>query len=169
MKKKLLIMLSIVTVGVVFADSQNGMYAGLSTGLGTTNLNSTSQTGFNTANDLAYRVDLGSKIDTYFGLEAGYVSPGQNQSWMVDLFLNYYFNTASRWDVLFGVGPYYDNLQQAVGVAGSFGVNYNFSKNVALTFGEYLYINPSVPASRSGDFSSYLQNNVATVGFKFMM
>lgn len=171
MRKKLLMSLLCCSLSIAYADSKNGLYIGGSGGWGITNDSSTSPSGFSPTNDVAYRVDLGARIDTYFGIEAGYVAPSisNNNLWLGDVMLNYYFNTDSKWDVLFGVGPFYDSSLGAVGVAGSFGVNYNFARNLALTFGEYLYINPQVPSSQNGNISAYLQNNVTTIGFKVIM
>lgn len=170
--KKILSIILISASFSIFADSSTGLYLGGSAGWGLTNNDSTNPNGnFSPTNDVAYRIDLGGRIDTYFGLEAGYVAPSisNNNNWIGDIYLNYYFNTDSRWDVLLGVGPYYDSSISAVGVAGMAGINYNFTKSTAVTFGEYLYVNPQVPGNQSGNISSYLQNNVTTLGLKVML
>lgn len=171
MKRKICLFLSVFLSNFAFADSSTGMYVGASGGWGLTNDSSTNPNGdFNATNDFAYRVDFGAKIDTYFGVEAGYVAPSiSNNNWLGDVYLNYYMNTDSKWDVIFGLGPYYASSLSAVGVAGNFGVNYNFSKSTSITFGEYLYINPQVPANQGGNISSYLQNNVTTLGLRVLL
>lgn len=171
MKRKVLILLSLFST-FSFADSDTGLFLGIQAGNGLTNISSTSSnSNFQANNDFAYRIDLGSKIDNYFGIEAGYSTPNASlqNNYLVDVLLNYYMQTNNKFDIIWGVGPYYTSDLSAVGVAGSFGLNYNFAKDVAVTFSNYLYINPSVPGDKSGSVSNYLQNNTTMLGLRFLM
>lgn len=174
-KKIILSLLSIFGLcSLSYADSPRGMYIGGSAGLGITNTDPTvaiPQFPTTYQPDFAWRADIGGKMDTFFGAEVGFVQPQTTvgSNWLIDVYLNYYMDTSSKWDVIWGIGPYYTNQNSSVGITGQFGLNYNFARNTAVTFGEYLYVNPNVPGNRQGEVTPYLLNNVTTIGMRFMM
>lgn len=156
---------------IAFANgNDDGVYIGISSGYGIANTLNPMDNWASFDSGLAGRVDFGSRIDTSFGFEIGYsqasILNNNPTGYNLDVLLNYYQETNSRWNLIYGVGPFYNSAVAGVGVLFNFGTEYYFSKSVAWTMGEYLYINPNVQGNYNS-ISPYLLNNIVTTGFKF--
>ena len=164
---KKIFILTILSISSI-AYAEDGVYLGISGGLGTYNTLSSSNNWSVFNDSFGARVNFGDKIDSYFGAEIGYSLPdiSNNNNYNLDVLLQLYQHTSSNWDFVYAIGPYYNNFVSGVGVALSFGTNYYFQKNVAWTINDYLYINPNVQGNY-GSLSPYILNNMLLTGLRF--